>query len=187
MSDDKRAGGTPRTDVCYKCGRPFDYMEQITWADVAPAAAQQMTPRPTYPHHAACAPSLLAWQHGDSGLTGSISKELLAAQSALPQAQVAADSREAFEEWANAQEFRLDRYSEAAGDMASEHIDPMVRLAWAAWQAAPQSAVAQENGIPAEVLAALREARKLLSFVNYRPDTPAIQRIDALLTKYSGA
>ena len=95
MTTDSGKSGTPRTDVCYKCGRPFDYMEQITWADVAPAAAQQMTPRPTYPHHAACAPSLLAWQHGDSGLTGSISKELLAAQAELAAMRERAEKAEA--------------------------------------------------------------------------------------------
>jgi len=48
--------------MCYRCHKMFGYMDEIVWVDVAPAAAQTLQPRPTYPHHPGCAPSIFRQQ-----------------------------------------------------------------------------------------------------------------------------
>ena len=107
----------------------------------------------------------------------------LRAQAALPRAQVAAQGEDG---WKLTMHFATEAEADKVADFAMEATNECAII-----QAAPQSAVAQENGIPAEVLMALREARWSVKaerdMHTSAKHAELLCRIDTLLTKYSGA
>jgi hypothetical protein len=68
--------------TCYKCQKVIPYGEPVAFCNINMTGAANMSPSQCEPHCNDCSPfSLAAWQQsGDSGLTGSIAKELTAAR-----------------------------------------------------------------------------------------------------------